>query len=140
MLPSYLLTTLLLLAGVGVLTFVIGTGTAWLVTFYRFPGAGFMRLALILPLAMPTYIIAYTYVELLEYAGPVQTALRRSFGWTSPHDYIFPEIRSLPGAILVMSLVLYPYVYAFARSSFLSQSAAEIDVARTLGRTPLAPC
>ncbi|MGE0213478.1 MAG: ABC transporter permease, partial [Parvibaculaceae bacterium] len=135
-LPGYVWRTLLLMGGVGFLSFLIGTGTAWLVTMTRFPGRAMLQWALLLPLAMPTYIIAYTFVELFTYAGPVQEAFRDSFGWRTPADYWFPEIRSLGGAILVMSLVLYPYVYLTARASFLRQSVAHLEVARTLGSTP----
>jgi len=135
-LPASLRTTLLLMLGVGSLTLVIGTGTAWLVTMHRFPGRDVFDWLLIIPLAMPTYIIAFCYVEWLDYAGPLQTGLRHLFGWQSARDYAFPEIRSLPGAILVMSLVLYPYVYLTARASFLQQSVCVLEVARTLGRSP----
>ena len=86
-----------------------------------------------LPLAVPTYITAYVYVEIFDAAGPVQIGLRSAMGWTSRADYWFPEIRSLPGCILVMSFVLYPYVYIAARTMFLTQSASMIEVARTLG-------
>src|SRR4029079_18269538 len=127
--------TALLLAGVGTLTLVIGTGTAWLTTVYRFPGRGLLDRLLVLPLAMPTYIIAYAYVELLDFSGPVQRALRALFGWHTVRYYWFPEIRTLPGAILVLSAVLYPYVYLSARASFVQQSVCVLEVARTLGRT-----
>ena len=135
-LPGTLWTTFKLLAGVAVLTACIGTGTAWLVTMYRFPGRDTVSWLLLLPLAMPTYIGAMCYAELFEYSGPVQGALRAAAGWTSAKDYWFPEIRSLSGAIVVISLVLYPYVYLTARASFLQQSACALEVARTLGRTP----
>ncbi|HML41811.1 MAG TPA: iron ABC transporter permease [Hyphomicrobium zavarzinii] len=136
-LPHALQQTLLLAAGTGLLTLVIGTGTAWLVTMYRFPGRALLDRLLVLPLAIPTYIVAYCYAELLDYAGPVQSALRATFGWTSPRDYWFPGIRSLGGGILVMSAVLYPYVYLAARASFIQQSVCALEVARTLGRSPL---
>ena len=136
-LPVYLTQTAALMGGVGVLTFLIGTATAWLVTMYQFPLRQFFAWALVLPLAFPTYIVAYTYVHVLEYAGPVQTALRGLMGWSLPDQYRFPEIRSLGGAILVLSLVLFPYVFLTARASFLRQGASQIDVARTLGTTPL---
>ncbi len=135
-LPGYVSTTLLLMSGVGILTFVVGTGTAWLVTTCRFPGRFILQWALLIPLAMPTYIIAYTYVDLLEYSGVVQTALRSAFGWASVKDYWFPAIRSLPGAIFVMSFVLYPYVYLTSRATFSRQSAGFLEVSRTLGRGP----
>ena len=135
-LPLYVRTSLLLLAGVGGGTLVIGVGTAWLVTAYRFPGRGVMTWALLLPLAVPAYISGYVYTDILEYAGPVQGALRDLFGWQSPRDYWFPAIRSLGGAMLVMSLVLYPYVYLMARSAFLQQNTTLSEAARTLGSGP----
>ena len=134
-LPGALADTGLLLAGVGTLSLLFGTGTAWLVTMYRFRGRGLLDRLLVLPLAMPTYIIAYCYVELLDFSGPVQRGLRALFGWHSVKDYWFPEVRTLPGAILVLSAVLYPYVYLSARASFVQQSVCVLEVARTLGRT-----
>ena len=133
-LPGALRRTLLLMAGVGSLSLLIGTGTAWLVTMYRFPGRRYFQWLLLLPLAIPTYIIAYTYLEMLDYSGMVQTALRGMFGWRNARDYWFPDIRSLGGAILVMSAVLYPYVYITARASFIAQSVCVLEVSRTLGR------
>jgi iron(III) transport system permease protein len=135
--PIALVQTALLLAGVAIVTAVIGIGTAWLVTAYRFPGRGTLAWLLPLPLAMPTYITAYIYADLLDAAGPVQTALRAWMGWGSPHDYWFPEIRSLGGAVFVMGVVLYPYVYLSARAMFQTQSACLVEVARTLGATRL---
>ncbi len=116
------------------MSLLIGTGTAWLVTMYRFPGRRYFQWLLLLPLAIPTYIIAYTYLEMLDYSGMVQTALRGLFGWRNARDYWFPDIRSLGGAILVMSAVLYPYVYITARASFIAQSVCVLEVSRTLGR------
>jgi len=132
-LPGYILETLLLMSGVGVLTFLMGTSTAWLISMCRFPGKIVFQWLLILPLAMPTYIIAYAYVDLLDYVGPVQTTLRSMFGWTSVRDYYFPQISSLPGAIFVMSFVLYPYVYLMVRASLTRQSACFNEASRTLG-------
>ncbi|MCJ7598941.1 MAG: hypothetical protein MUO41_10040, partial [Methyloceanibacter sp.] len=131
-LPGALKTTLLLMLGVGTLTLVIGTGTAWLVTMYRFPGSRILAWLLLLPLAMPTYIIAFCFLELFDYSGVLQTTLRSAFGWTSAKDYWFPDIRSLGGAIFFISAVLYPYVYVTARASFLGQSVCVLEVARTL--------
>ncbi len=131
----YIGNTLALGAGVAVGTAVIGVSGAWLVTMCRFPGRRVFEWALLVPLAVPTYVIAYTYTDILEYAGPVQGALRALFGWQSARDYWFPEIRSLGGAIVVFSLVLYPYVYLLARAAFLAQSIAVIEVSRTLVRT-----
>jgi iron(III) transport system permease protein len=136
-LPGSLTRTLLLAAGAGTLCFAVGTATAWLITMYRFPGRELLDRLLVLPLAVPTYIVAYCYVELLDYAGPLQTGLRSLFGWHTVRDYWFPQVRSLPGAVLIFSAVLYPYVYLTARASFAQQSVCVLEVARTLGRTPL---
>jgi iron(III) transport system permease protein len=133
-LPGALRRTLGLMAGVGLLSLLIGTGTAWLVTMYRFPGRRIFEWLLLLPLAVPTYIIAYSYLELLDYSGIVQTALRNLFGWHDARSYWFPDIRSLGGAVFVMSAVLYPYVYITARASFVAQSVCVLEVSRTLGR------
>jgi len=128
-------TTLLLIAGVAVGTAAIGTGTAWLVTMCRFPGARSFEWLLLLPLAMPAYIMAYAYTDALQFAGPVQTALRQAFGW-GHGDYWFPDIQSLGGAILMLTLALYPYVYLLARAAFVEQSVCVLEVSRTLGRGP----
>lgn len=135
-LPRYLGNTLLLMAGVGVLTTAMGTGAAWLVVHYRFPLHGLLQWALLLPLAVPAYVAAYALVDFLEYAGPVQTALRTAFGWQSAADYAFPPIRTRGAAILVLSGALYPYVYLLARAAFREQSGAGIEVARALGVGP----
>src|SRR5512147_1640387 len=137
-LPGALRRTLALMAGVGTLTLLIGTGTAWLVTMYRFPGRSLFQWLLLLPLAIPTYIIAFCYLELFDYSGVLQSLLRELFGWHSAKDYWFPDIRSVGGAILVMSMVLYPYVYITARASFLAQSVCVLEVSRTLGRSAAA--
>jgi iron(III) transport system permease protein len=136
-LPATLLDTAILLAGVAVLTLTFGACTAWLVTMCRFPGRALLDRLLVLPLAMPTYIVAYAYVELMDYAGPFQGWLRFAFGWTSARDYWFPDVRSMGGAILVLSAALYPYVYLSARASFVQQSVCVLEVARTLGRTSM---
>lgn len=132
-LPAALLDTGMLLGGVALLAGTIGIGTAWLVTAHRFPGRRALSVLLPLPLAVPTYITAYIYVEIFDAAGPVQMGLRSLMGWTSRGQYWFPEIRSVYGCIFVMSAVLYPYVYLAARLMFLTQSASMIEVARTLG-------
>jgi iron(III) transport system permease protein len=131
--PPAAVNTALLLAGVALLTITAGAGTAWLVTAYDFPGRHTLIWLLPLPLAFPTYIVAYVYADLLGSLGPVQSALRALFGWHSAADHWFPNIRSLGGAILVMSFVLYPYVYLAARAMFQTQSAALIETARGLG-------
>ena len=130
--------TLWLMLGVGIGTIIIGTSTAWLVTMYRFPGRRVLSWALLLPLAVPSYILAFVITDQLEYAGNVQSALRGVFGWTSPREYWFPEIRSLGGATVVLSLVLYPYVYLLARAAFIEQSFGLFETSRTLGRGPVA--
>ena len=137
-LPGAVRRTLALMAGVGALTLLIGTGTAWLVTMYRFPGRSVFQWLLLLPLAIPTYIIAYCYLELFDYSGTLQTALRHIFTWQNAKDCWFPDIRSVGGAIFVMSMVLYPYVYITARASFLTQSVCVLEVGRTLGRNAAA--
>lgn len=135
-LPYLLRNTALLMLGVGLVVTVIGVGLAWLVSLCRFPGRTLFEWALLLPFAMPAYLTAYTYVDFLEYAGPVQSYLRNMFGWAAPADYWFPAIRSLGGAIMVLSLTLYPYVYLTARTTFLQQSVCILEVSRTLGKTP----
>jgi iron(III) transport system permease protein len=134
-LGGYLTNTLFLVVTVGLGTFVIGTGTAWLVVMCRFPGRRLFEWALLLPLAVPTYVIAYAYTDFLQYAGPVQTWLREVFDW-GRGDYFFPDIRSLGGAATLITLVLYPYVYMLTRAAFLEQSVCVLDVGRTLGRGP----
>lgn len=134
-LPRYVANSLLLMMGVGCGVLVIGVGTAWLVTLCQFPGRRTFEWALLLPFAVPAYVIAYSYATLLDYAGPVQTALRDFFGWGRA-DYWFPQLRSLEGAIVMMTLVLYPYVYLLSRAAFLEQSACVLEVSRTLGCSP----
>jgi iron(III) transport system permease protein len=130
---DYVSNTVRLAIGVGLGVTLLGVGTAWLVTMCKFPGRGVLEWALLLPLAVPAYIIGYTYTDVLQFAGPVQSGLRELMDWTRD-DYWFPEIRSLGGAIVVMSLVLYPYVYLLARAAFLEQCLCLLDVSRTLGR------
>ncbi|MDH4249295.1 MAG: iron ABC transporter permease, partial [Deltaproteobacteria bacterium] len=114
----------------------IGLGTAWLVARCEFPARRVLAWALLLPLAMPGYLAAYAYTDILEYSGPVQSVLRGTFGWHSRQDYWFPEVRSLGGAILFLSLVLYPYVYLLARTAFSEQSGGVMEAGRSLGRGP----
>ncbi|MGO1872416.1 MAG: ABC transporter permease, partial [Halomonas sp.] len=134
-LGRYLNNTFWLVVTVGLGTLIIGTGTAWLVVMCRFPGKRWFEWALLLPLAVPTYVIAYAYTDFLQFAGPLQSMLRDMFGW-GYGDYYFPNVRSLGGAATVITLVLYPYVYLLARASFLEQSVCVLDVGRTLGRGP----
>ncbi len=131
-LADYVTNSLLLLVGVGLVTGIIGTGCAWLVAMYDFPGRRLAAWALLLPLAMPAYVLAYAYTDLLDVTGPVQSGLRALTGW-GVRDYAFPEIRSLGGAVFVLGLALYPYVYAMARAAFVEQSQCALEVSRTLG-------
>ncbi len=137
MLPQALRNTVLLLLGVGLVCAVLGTGSAWLVTAYDFPGRGVLAWALLLPLAVPTYIVAFAYLDLLHPIGPIQTALRTLLGYDSPRQFRLPDLRSLQGAIFVLGFVLYPYVYLTTRAMFLTQSASLLEAARTLGASRL---
>ncbi|MBM3564965.1 MAG: iron ABC transporter permease [Alphaproteobacteria bacterium] len=134
-LADYIVNSLLLMLGVAVCTLVGGVGCAWLASMCQFPGRSFFEWALLLPMALPAYIIAYTYTGLLDFAGPVQGLLRELTGWRHG-DYWFPEIRSLGGAVVMLSLVLFPYVYLLTRAAFLNQSICVLDVSRTLGNGP----
>ena len=134
-LAEYVANSLLLALGVACLSLPLGVIPAWLVTLYRFPCSRQLEWALLLPLAMPAYIIAYTYTGMLDVAGPLQSWLRDVFAWEYG-DYWFPDVRSLPGAIVMLSLVLYPYIYLLARAAFLEQAASAVEVARTLGVRP----
>ncbi|MBO6782866.1 MAG: iron ABC transporter permease [Alphaproteobacteria bacterium] len=133
-LPRHTWNTIVLMAGNGLAVFVIGTSTAWLVASCDFPGRRMFEWALLLPLAAPAYIVAFVYTDIFEFAGPVQGLLRDIFGWQTKRDYWFPEIRSMGGAIFVMSFVLYPYVYLLARASFMEQSESVREASRVLGR------
>jgi iron(III) transport system permease protein len=135
--PAALTQTALLLAGVAAVTMVVGVGTAWVVTSFEFPGRATLAWLLPLPLAIPTYIVAYVYVDILDALGPVQSALRAAFGWRSPLDYWFPNVRSLVGAIFVIGVVLYPYVHLAARAMFQTQGVQFAEAARVLGAHPL---
>lgn len=132
---EYLTTSGLLVLGVSVGTLLIGVSTAWLTAMCRFPGKSYFVWLLLLPLAMPAYIIAYTYTGMFEFAGPVQSFIRELTGW-GYGDYYFPQIRSIGGAVTMLSLVLYPYIYLLARSAFLEQSVCVLEVSRTMGCGP----
>jgi len=134
-LPRYLLNSFVLAVGVGICVSAIGGGTAWLTSMCRFPGRKIFTWALLLPLAAPAYVLAYTYTDFLDVTGPVQTSLRTWFAWEYG-EYWFPNIRSIGGAIALLSLTLYPYVYLLARVAFLEQSVATIEASRILGCTP----
>jgi iron(III) transport system permease protein len=131
--PPALRDTAILLVGVGTLVVVVGTGAAWLVSAYDFAGRRVLQWALLLPLAIPTYIVAFTYSDVLHPIGPVQTLLRHLLGYTSPRQLSLPDIRSVPGCILVLGLVLYPYVYLPVRALFVMQAAGLIEAARMSG-------
>jgi iron(III) transport system permease protein len=131
-LSEYLLNSALLMLGVGTGTLVIGVGCAWLTSVCVFPGKKLFAWALLLPLAFPGYIIAYTYTGMFDFAGPLQTWIRETTGW-GYQDYFFPEVRSLGGAVTMFTLVLYPYVYLLSRAAFLEQSVCVLEVSRTLG-------
>ncbi|MEO1719714.1 MAG: iron ABC transporter permease [Pseudomonadota bacterium] len=133
-LSTYVFNTVVLVVGVALGVFAIGTTTAWLVTQCAFPGRRIFEWALIVPLAFPAYIIAYAYTDLLSHPGLVQSTLRDVTGW-GPRDYWFPNVRSLGGAVAMFTLVLYPYVYLLARAAFQEQSSSYSDVARALGRS-----
>jgi len=135
-LPGYLINTLLLALGVGTGTFLIGVGAGWLVGMLEFPGRRVLEWALLLPLAFPGYVLAIVYTEVFEYAGPVQAMLREVFEWHSPRDYWFPEIASVGGAVFLLSLALYPYVYLLARNAFTQQASELLEASRMLGRPP----
>jgi iron(III) transport system permease protein len=134
-LPTYIANTALLMLLAGGLAGIVGTGCAWLVAACAFPGRRVLSWALVLPLALPAYIAAYIYADLLDFAGPMQSALRSIAGW-GPDDYRIPDIRSLPGGAFVLGIVLYPYVYLLARTAFATQSHTQFRAARSLGAGP----
>lgn len=133
---DYIANTSALVLGVVLLSLLFGVPTAWLVAMCQVPGRGALQWALMLPMAMPSYIVAYVYTDLLDYSGPLQAGLRILFDWNTSADYWFPAIRSLGGAAWVLALVLFPYVYLLARASFLEQSVSLIHSSRLLGCTP----
>lgn len=134
-LPEYVRNSLLLMCGVAAGVTVGGVTTAWITTMCRFPGHRVFEWALLLPMAVPAYVMAYAYTDLLQFAGPVQSVLREWMGWKAG-DYWFPDVRSLGGAVVMLSLVLYPYVYLLARAAFLEQSDSMLEVARVSGYGP----
>ena len=135
-LKDYIFNSLWLMLGVSAGVLIIGVGSAWLVTMCEFGGARFFEWLLLLPLATPAYLLAYSYTNMLDYFGPVQTWLREIFGWSSVDDYWFPEFRNIWGAIIMLVLVLYPYVYLLARVAFLEQSVCTLEASRSLGCNP----
>ncbi|HLT99575.1 MAG TPA: iron ABC transporter permease [Burkholderiaceae bacterium] len=134
-LPQAFLNTTLLLSGVAILVTALGVGAAWLITAYQFPGRSILSWALLLPLAVPTYIVAFAYLDILHPIGPVQTWIRELLGYTSPRQFRLPDLRSLPGAIVLLGFVLYPYVYLSTRIMFATQAASLMEAARILGET-----
>ena len=134
-LSDYVINSLLLIIGVSFGTLTIGITCAWLTSVYKFPGRKIFQWLLLLPMALPAYIIAYTYTGMMDFAGPIQSNLREWFDW-SYGDYWFPEIRSMWGATSMLSLVLYPYVYLLARAAFLEQSIVALEAGRSLGAGP----
>lgn len=134
-LPDYVLNSLALCAGVGLGVAIVGVATAWLTAMHDFPGRRIFEWALVLPLAVPAYVMAYVYTDFLQFVGPVQTALRDFFEWRRG-DYYFPDIRTLPGAMLMFIFVLYPYVYLLARTAFLERAGGVLEASRTLGIGP----
>ncbi|TCM75065.1 iron(III) transport system permease protein [Rhodovulum steppense] len=137
-LPRYMWNTGVLMIGVAALASAVGAGAAWLISVYRFPLSRWLEWLLLLPLAIPAYVGAYALVDFLEYAGPVQTALRNVFGWQSARDYWFPQVRSREAAVIVLAAALYPYVYLLSRAAFREQSGGAYEVARALGAGPFA--
>lgn len=135
-LKDYIFNSLGLILGVSIGVLIIGVGTAWLVTMCEFWGARFFEWLLLLPLAAPAYLLAYSYTNMLDYFGPVQTFLRDLFGWNGVDEYWFPDIRNIGGAIAMLILVLYPYVYLLARVAFLEQSVCTLEASRSLGCNP----
>ncbi len=133
-LPRYFLNTIILMVGVGFVALIFGVSAGWIISRYEFWGRGTLSWMLVLPAAIPAYLIAYTYTDFLEYAGPVQTFLRVLFGWNSPQDYWFPDIRTHYGAILMMASVLYPYIYVFVRTTFQQISRTLFEAAELTGK------
>jgi len=134
-LRDYIISTLVLCSGVALGTIVIGTSAAWLVSMHDFPGRRLFEWALVLPLAVPAYVMAYTYTDLLQFVGPVQTWLRATLD-LMPGQYWFPDIRTLGGAVAIFVFVFYPYVYLLARVTFLERASGMLEVGRSLGLGP----
>jgi len=129
-LPDYAATTLVLCLCVALGVAALGMGTAVMVTLFDFPGRRTFEWALLLPLAMPAYVVAYAYTDFLQYGGPLQVGLRQAFGW---QGRLLPEVRSLGGAVLVFTVCLYPYVYLLARTALSERAVHLMEAARLLG-------
>ncbi|MGF1766593.1 iron ABC transporter permease [Enterovibrio makurazakiensis] len=134
---TYTLNTILLVVGTVFLSLLMGIPSAWLMANYSIPGDRWLQWALVLPLAMPGYIVGYIYTDWFDYAGPIQLFLRDITGWTSAAQYWFPDLRTLPGACFVLALVLHPYIYLLARAAFMEQSLTLTQSARLMGCSPL---
>ncbi len=136
LLTGYLKNSLVLIAGAAAGTFIMGTGTAWMVSMYEFPGRKFLSWALVMPIAIPAYINGYTWAGMLDYTSPLYTFLRERFSFDTG-AYLFIDLLSLEGAIVIFSLSLYPYVYLVSRAFFMNQSAVMMETAASMGRSPL---
>ena len=134
-LSIYFYNTLSLILGVGILSITIGVSCAWILAKYKFFLSNFVEWALLLPAAIPAYIVAYCYTDFLEYGGIIQTALREIFNWQSAKEYFFPEIRSMTGAILILSFALYPYIYFITKVAFTSTPKNLFNVAKIHGKS-----
>ena len=134
-LPGYVINSLSLMGLVAVFASLLGVPTAWLVAATDFPGRKVLSWLLVLPLAAPAYVIAYLYTGLLDFSGPVQSWLRATFDLTAG-EYWFPAIRNITGAALLLSLVLYPYIYLLARAAFSARAGIHFEAARSLGKSP----
>ncbi|MEZ8099744.1 ABC transporter permease [Vibrio bivalvicida] len=133
--PTYTFNTVVLVIGTMVLSLVFGIPSAWIMAMCRIPGERVLQWALVLPLAMPGYIVGYIFTDWFDFAGPVQILLRDLTGW-GPGEYWFPDIRTLSGAIIVLSLVFYPYVYLLCRAAFMEQNVSLLQSARLLKCSP----
>ncbi|GLS89409.1 iron ABC transporter permease [Psychromonas marina] len=133
---DYTFTTLKVIAGVLLLSFCFALPSAWFISCCEFPSRSILQWALMLPLALPPYIVAIVYTDLLDFSGPVQQFLREFMHWQSVSDYYFPDIRTIYGAMVILALALYPYLYLLLRSAFLGQSGGLFQAARTLGLSP----
>ena len=136
-LTDYIINSIILITGVGLLGLVFALPPAWIMANCEIPGKRYLQWLLVLPLAMPSYVVAYIYTDLFEYAGTVQIFLRDLMGWQTAADYYFPDIRSMGGAIFILALVLYPYLYMLARTALLEQSESQRLASRLLGCSPL---
>ena len=134
-LSIYFCNTFFLILGVGILSTIVGVSCAWIVAKYKFFLSNFVEWALLLPAAIPAYIVAYCYTDFLEYGGIIQTALREIFNWQSANEYFFPEIRSMTGAILILSFALYPYIYFITKVTFTSTPKNLFNVAKIHGKS-----